>query len=209
MSLLRSGPARSAFIEPCLPSPAPQPPAGGGWLHEIKLDGYRLMVRRDGAGERLLTRRGNDWTPRYPLIRAAAHALRAKSFLIDGEVVCCDEAGMPDFELLRRKRNDPSAVLVAFDLIELNGRDLRREPIEARKAALYKLLGGAPLGIQFNDHMEAEAATVFQHACAMGLEGIVSKRKGSSYQSGRSPHWLKIKNPNAPAVKREAEEEGN
>src|SRR5438270_8878564 len=105
-SRLRPRPAKSGFIEPCLPSPATSLPSGSDWLHEIKLDGFRLMVRRDGAGERLLTRRGNDWTPRYPLIRAAAHALQARSFLIDGEVVCCDETGIPDFQLLRRKRND-------------------------------------------------------------------------------------------------------
>jgi ATP-dependent DNA ligase len=124
MELDSSG--RDGFIEPCLPSPAPNPPAGDGWIHEIKLDGFRMLARRDGAGVRLLTRRGIDWTTRYPAIAAAIAALACRS--------CLD-------------------------------------------------------------------------ACKLGFEGIVSKRLGSPYVSGRSRHWIKSKNPAAPAVKREAEED--
>ena len=144
---------------------------------------------------------------RYPLIRQAAHALRASSFLLDGEAVNCNEDGFPDFDTLGHRRNDRTVFLYAFDLIELDGRDLRREAIETRKTELVKLLRKADYGIFFNEHVEDEAAVVFQHACKLGLEGIVSKRRGSPYVSGRSPHWLKLKNPNSAAVRREAEEE--
>jgi bifunctional non-homologous end joining protein LigD len=194
------------FVAPCLPSSADRPPKGAGWIHEIKHDGFRMMVRRNGVGVRLFTRNGYDWTDRYPLIRHAAHALRASSFLLDGEAVNCNEDGLPDLDVLRHRRNDRTAFLYAFDLIELDGRDLRREPIESRKAALLKLLRKADYGIFLNEHLEDEAATVFQHACKLGLEGIVSKRRGSPYVSGRSQHWLKLKNPNSATVRRETED---
>jgi ATP-dependent DNA ligase len=194
--------AGAGFIEPCLPSLATKPPSGPEWIHEIKHDGYRLMICRDTAGMRLLTRRGYDWTARFPAIASAASVLRAKSFLIDGEAVCCDDKGIAVFDKLRQRRNEWSVFLVAFDLLELNGRDLRREPIEIRKAGLARLLRNAEPGLQLSEHIEHEAAIVFEHACKLGLEGIVSKRRGSRYQSGRSSLWLKIKNPEAPAVRR-------
>ena len=194
--------AGAGFIEPCLPSLATKPPSGPEWIHEIKHDGYRLMICRDTAGMRLLTRRGYDWTARFPAIASAASVLRAKSFLIDGEAVCCDDKGIAVFDKLRQRRNEWSVFLVAFDLLELNGRDLRREPIEIRKAELARLLRNAEPGLQLSEHIEHEAAIVFEHACKLGLEGIVSKRRGSRYQSGRSSLWLKIKNPEAPAVRR-------
>jgi len=194
--------AGAGFIEPCLPSLATKPPSGPEWIHEIKHDGYRLMICRDTAGMRLLTRRGYDWTARFPAIASAASVLRAKSFLIDGEAVCCDDKGIAVFDKLRQRRNEWSLFLVAFDLLELNGRDLRREPIEIRKAGLARLLRNAEPGLQLSEHIEHEAAIVFEHACKLGLEGIVSKRRGSRYQSGRSSLWLKSKNPEAPAVRR-------
>jgi bifunctional non-homologous end joining protein LigD len=170
-----------------------------GWLPDAGPEGRRWRPRAHSAG--------SDWTDRYPQIRQAANVLKATSFLIDGEAVCCDENSIPVFEMLRKRRNDPTVILVAFDLVQLNGNDLRKLPIEDRKAALTEILRGAPLGIQYNDHVEADAALVFQHACQMGLEGIVSKRRGSPYQSGRTNHWLKLKNPDSPAMKREAEED--
>ncbi len=194
--------AGAGFIQPCLPSLATKPPSGPEWIHEIKHDGYRLMICRDTAGIRLLTRRGYDWTARFPAITSAASVLRAKSFLIDGEAVCCDDKGIAVFDKLRQRRNEWSVFLVAFDLLELNGRDLRREPIEIRKAGLARLLRNAEPGLQLGEHIEHEAAIVFEHACKLGLEGIVSKRRGSRYQSGRSSLWLKSKNPEAPAVRR-------
>jgi hypothetical protein len=123
-----SVPRPSTFIEPCLPSSAERPPSGPGWIHEIKHDGYHLMARRDPVGIRLLTRNGYDWAPRYPLIVEAVNMLKVRSCLIDGEAVACDDNGVAVFERLRRKREGQRVFLYAFDLLELDGKDLRREP---------------------------------------------------------------------------------
>ena len=195
------------FIQPCLPARADEAPSSANWIHEIKHDGFRMMVRRDAAGVRLLTRNGVDWTTRFPLIAEAAAALRVKYFLIDGEAVRCDGQGMPVFDRLRYRRDDRHVFLYAFDLLQLDSRDLRREPIEDRKAELAKLLRHAKSGLQLNAHISEPGDIVFRHACKLGLEGIVSKRLGSPYRSGRSNDWLKSKNPDAPAVKREFEED--
>jgi bifunctional non-homologous end joining protein LigD len=127
---------------------------------------------------------------------------------IDGEAVACSDDGVPSFDRIRYRRHDASVFLYAFDLIELNGDDLRREPLEVRKATLASVLAKAAAGLRLNEHLEHEdGAIVFRHACQMGLEGIVSKRRGSIYRSGKCKDWLKFKNPDAPAVKREAEED--
>ena len=165
------------------------------------------MARQDSAGIRLLMRNGHNWSPRYPLIREAVNRLKVRSCLIDDEAVACDENGLAVFERLRRKREGRHVFLCAFNLLELNGTDLRREPIETRKATLASVLRGCLPGLRLNEHLAHPGELVFRHACAMGLEGIVSKRLGSRYRSGRSTDWLKFKNPAAPAVKREAEEE--
>jgi bifunctional non-homologous end joining protein LigD len=199
--------SRHSFITPCLPSTADHPPTGSEWVHEITHDGYRLMARRDPVGIRLLTRNGHDWADRYPLIVEAVNHLQAKSCLIDGEAVCCDENGLAVFERMRRKREGHHVFLYAFDLLELNGADLRQEPFEVRKSTLSSLLRQSRSGLRFNEHLPYAGDIVFRHACKMGLEGIVSKRLGSRYRSGRSPDWLKFKNPEAPAVRREAEED--
>jgi len=192
------------IIEPCLPSPAKAPPSGPGWLHEIKHDGFRILARRGSGGIRLVTRNGNDFTSRFPRVVAAIAALPAHSFLIDGEAIVTNGDGLAVFDLIRHKRHGSEAVLIAFDLIELEGEDLRRSPIEQRKA---KLVRTPRPGIVLNEHYEGEGEIVFAHACKLGCEGIVSKRLGSPYRSGRSPLWVKVKNPKAPAVKREAEED--
>jgi ATP-dependent DNA ligase len=169
-----------------------------------------MMVRRDAAGIRLLTRNGHDWSERYPQIFSAASALQVRSCLIDGEAVACDGDGVPSFDRLRYRRADSAVFLFAFDLLELNGQDLRREPLEVRKATLASVLRKAGPGVHLNEHLEHEdGEVVFRHACKMGLEGIVSKRLGSHYRSGRTKDWLKLKNPDAPAVKREVEEDWN
>ena len=160
------------------------------------------------VGIRLLTRRGNDWTTRFPLVVEAVNHLRVRSCLIDGEVVCCDERGLAIFSTLRQRRNEARAFLFAFDLLELDGLDMRREPIETRKATLASILRKSLPGVCLNEHMaHPKGALVFQHACKLGAEGIVSKRLGSRYRSGRSPDWLNFKNPQAPAVRREAKED--
>jgi bifunctional non-homologous end joining protein LigD len=197
----------SRFIEPCLPSRAERPPAGPDWIHEIKHDGFRIMARRVSAGVRLITRHGSDFTARFPLAAAAVAALPAHSFLIDGEAIVTNAKGLAVFDLIRHKRHGGDAVLIAFDLIELEREDLRRLPIEGRKRRLAKLVRGPHPGIVLNEFFEGDGDIIFEHACKLGCEGIVSKRLGSRYRSGRSPHWLKIKNPAAPAVKREAEED--
>ena len=141
------------------------------------------------------------------MVEAGNH-LKVRSCLIDGEVVCCDERGLARFDVLRHRRNEAVAFLYAFDLLELDGVDLRREPLETRKATLASILRKSRPGVRLNEHMEhPEGAVVFLHGCKMGLEGIVSKRLGSRYRSGRSPDWLKYKNPQAPAVRREADED--
>jgi bifunctional non-homologous end joining protein LigD len=188
------------IIEPCLPSPAKAPPSGSDWIHEIKHDGFRILARRDSAGVRLITRNGNDFTARFPLAAAAVRALPANSFLIDGEAIVTNERGLAVFDLIRHKRHGDDAVLIAFDLIELDGEDLRRMPIEQRKRKMAKLVRGPYPGIVLNEVFEGDGDVLFAHACKLGCEGIVSKRLGSLYRSGRSQHWLKIKNPAAPAV---------
>jgi bifunctional non-homologous end joining protein LigD len=195
------------FIAPCLPTKAPQPPTGGAWLHEIKHDGFRVIARKEGACVRLYSRPGNDLSDRFPLIVEALAQLRSRSCIIDGEAVCCGDDGVPSFDRIRYRRHDADVFLYAFDLIELNGDDLRRDPLEVRKATLASVLAKPALGLRLNEHIEADGPTVFAHACKMGLEGIVSKRKTSTYRSGRSPDWLKSKNPACDAVRREAEED--
>jgi bifunctional non-homologous end joining protein LigD len=197
----------AGFIAPCLPTKTDKLPSGGQWLHEIKHDGFRIIARKSDGRVRLYSRPGNDFTHQVPLIVEALERLRSRSCIIDGEAVCCDDNGVPSFERIRYRRYDARVFLYAFDLIELNGDDLRRDPLEVRKATLASILAKAGAGIRFNEHIEGDGPIVFAHACKMGLEGIVSKRKDSTYRSGRSPDWLKMKNADAPAVKREAEED--
>lgn len=202
----RVRPVPIGFIAPCLPSKVAQPPAGDGWMHEIKYDGFRLQAWRQGDRVRLFTRRGLDWTKKFPDVARGIAALPCRSCLIDGEVVACDEAGVPHFNLLR---HGAPASLYAFDLLELDGREVRREPIEARKASLARLIGADRAGLLLSQPIDADAAEAFAHICKLGLEGIVSKRRGTAYESGRSDRWVKTINPNAPAVVRLLEEEWN
>jgi bifunctional non-homologous end joining protein LigD len=160
------------FVPPCLPTKAPQPPTGSLWLHEIKHDGFRVIARKDGDHVRLHSRPGNSLTDRFPLIVEALLGLRSRSCIIDSEAVCCDDKGVPSFNRIRYRRYDGSVFLYALDLIELNGDDLRREPLEVRKATLASVLAKAAPGVRLNEHIEADGATVFAHACKMSLEGI-------------------------------------
>lgn len=188
--------------EPCSPIRAQIAPSGPAWIHEIKHDGYRLMVRKDGQGVRIFTRRGYDWSDRYPLIAAGAARLEAVSFTIDGEGVVCRPDGVADFAMLQSRQHDRAAFLYAFDLLELDGEDLRAAPLEERKARLAKLLAGSKAGIVYSEHVEFDGPAVFAAACKMGLEGIISKRRDKPYQPGPCKHWIKVKNPDAPAMRR-------
>jgi ATP-dependent DNA ligase len=195
----------SGNIEPCLPRPAKAPPTGPDWIHEIKHDGFRILARRDEV--RLISRNGHDLTHRFPLAAAAVAALQVYSCSIDGEAIVCDGKGLAVFQFIRNYRRGNIATICAFDLIEIDGRDMRQQPIEERKHVLKWLLTKSHPGITYNRHFDVEGAIVFHHACKLGCEGIVSKRIGSPYRAGRSADWIKVKNPAAPAVKREAEEE--
>jgi bifunctional non-homologous end joining protein LigD len=194
-------------FEPCLPRLAKAPPVGRGWIHEIKHDGFRIIAHREGAQVRLITRNGYDFTKRFPLIVAAVEALPARSCVVDGEAIACDERGLSVFEMIRWRQHDKGVTLCAFDLMELDGEDLRREPVEVRKATLKGLLRRARPGVAFNRHFEVDGTVVYEQACALGCEGIVSKRLGTPYRSGRSDCWIKTKNPSAPAAKRVDEED--
>jgi bifunctional non-homologous end joining protein LigD len=205
--MLRMRTLPAGFIAPCLPTKTDKLPSGNRWLHEIKHDGFRIIARKTGAQVRLYSRPGNDLTYRFPLIVDTLSGLRPRSCIVDGEAVACDDNGVASFDLVRHQRANESIFLYAFDLIELNRDDLRRDPLEVSTATLASIVAKASPGTRFNEHMEGDGPTVFAHTCRMGLEGIVSKRKDSAYRSGRSPDWLKMKNSDAPAVKREEEEE--
>ena len=207
MSVSRELKRQVRRYEPCLPRLAKEPPAGPGWIHEIKHDGFRILAELNAGGVKLVTRKGFDLAERFPLAVAAIAALPARSCIVDGEAIACDANGLSVFDLVRYRRQDDAVTLCAFDLLELDGVDLRQEPIEVRKCTLSRLLRRKHAGISFNRHFDVEGAIVYRHACALGCEGIVSKRLGSPYRPGRQDCWIKVKNPAAPAVRREAEED--
>jgi bifunctional non-homologous end joining protein LigD len=199
---------QAGFIPPCLPMTAPAAPSGDLWLHEIKLDGFRIIARNDGTRVTLYSRSGEDLTQRYPLIVEAM--ARLPYCTIDGEAVACDESRVASFDLLRRGLRDDHVALYAFDLIEQAGRDRRRDTLAHRKADLDRLVANAGpglLAIGWVDGGECEGPTVFEKVCSLGLQGIVSKRKDARYMSGRSPYWLKMENPASEAMRREAEDD--
>lgn len=187
---------------PCAPTRALAVPSGPHWLHEIKHDGYRLIVSREGSAVRIVTRGGYDWTERYPAIVAAARRLPTKRFVIDGEGVVEGSDGIADFSLLHSRQHDARCYLVGFDLLQMGSKDLRPLPLSMRKDLLAKLLEGSAGGIVYSEHLEGDGAEVFAAACQMGLEGIVSKRHDRPYTSGPCKHWVKVKNPAAPAAVR-------
>jgi bifunctional non-homologous end joining protein LigD len=198
---------RSPFVAPCIPTRALKPPAGPEWVHEIRHDGYRLQVRRDGGVVRLFTRKGYDWSDRYPAIAVTAMKLRAQSFTLDGEACVCGTDGVAVFDALHRRGTVREAMLYAFDLLELDGEDLRGLPLGDRKKRLARLLGKRRIGIVLSEHTDEDGALIFRQACKLGLEGIVSKRLSAPYRSGPSRDWVKIKNPNSPAMIRAREAE--
>jgi bifunctional non-homologous end joining protein LigD len=196
----------TGFVFPARPVLTSRPPSGPDWVHEIKHDGYRLVVRRDGPTVRLYSRNAYDWTARLSAIAAAAERIKAKSFTIDGEAVVLGPDGLSRFEELSRREATRTAILYAFDLIEHDGDDLRNLPFLDRKAALARLLRNTEAGILFNEHIAEDGPVVFAHACRLGAEGIVSKKTDSTYRSGRCPVWIKVRNPASIAVQRERSE---
>ena len=200
----------TGFIIPAQPVPASRPPSGANWVHEIKHDGYRMIVRRDSPTVRLYSRNAYDWTARLPAIVAAAERIKAKSFTIDDEaVVVLGPDGLSRFEDLRRREAAHNAILYAFDLIEHEGEDLRDRLFLERKTALARLLRNNEAGILLNEHVAEDGPTLFAHACRLGAEGIVSKRVDGTYRSGPCPVWIKVRNPASVAVQRERSEKRN
>ncbi len=180
-----------------LPSLVDQPPDGDAWLHEIKYDGYRTQLVIDAGRVRAFTRNGYDWSDRYLPIVDAARSLRCRSAIIDGELCVQGPDGVTDYAaLLRAIGSAPERlVLFAFDLLLLDGRDLRAEPLVDRRGRLEELIGppGSSLKIEFSPHHIGDGQALFRAADAAGLEGIVSKRATSRYVSGRSDTWRKTK----------------
>jgi bifunctional non-homologous end joining protein LigD len=193
--------APAAFIHPCQPIVAKQPPSGPGWAHELKHDGYRLQIHvRDGR-VRLYTINGADWSKRYPLIVEAVRKIDG-SVILDAEVVWIGSDGAANFDALHSRVNDQRAVALAFDLMSLDGEDFRREPFSERKAVLRKVLRRTRRGIQYVEHTEGDGGEMFKAVCKLGLEGIVSKKVDAPYRSGPSKTWIKVKNPKSPAATR-------
>jgi bifunctional non-homologous end joining protein LigD len=193
-------------FQPAIPTRGTGVPAGREWLHEIKYDGFRLIVHRDGNRVRLLTRNGFDWSGRYPWIAESALKNRTKQFVIDGEVVVLGVNGVSDFEALYSHKHDDEAQLYAFDVLVMDGEDLRQLPLSMRKVSLARLLRGRPDGIFVAPFEQGEIGPdLFRAACGMGLEGLVSKHRDRAYRGGRCPHWVKVKNPTSAAMKRATE----
>lgn len=193
--------APQAFIDPCVPTKVDKPPAGDEWAHEIKHDGYRLQIHVGDGGVRLFTMSGYDWTDRYPLIVAAVAKLKS-SMIIDAEAVIQGPDGVADFEALHGRTRNAEAFAYVFDLLMLEGEDLRRLPWRERRAKLERIFGRSKRGLVLSLAVVGRGPEVYSAACRMGLEGIVSKRVDAPYRSGSVKTWLKIKNPNAPATLR-------
>jgi bifunctional non-homologous end joining protein LigD len=186
------------FVGPALAELVESAPKGGNWLHEIKLDGYRMQARIDGGEVKLLTRKGLDWTKKFKPVVNALKELKILSALLDGEIVVEDEAGVSSFSALQQELKGGKGerfVYYVFDLLYLDGEDLRKATLADRKAALRLLFDDLPQGgiIRFSDHLEEDGATLVRHACRIGLEGIISKRADQPYRSGRGGDWVKSK----------------
>ena len=186
------------FVEPLLPTLVDAPPEGEQWVHEIKYDGYRTLIVNNAGQGSAFTRRGRDWTARYVPVVSEACRLRCRSCAIDGEMIVQDAQGRSDFASFEADvaatRSD-RIVFMAFDLLELDGYDMRWEPLRERRRRLADLIGGHDprARIQFSESHEGSGAALLEAACAMGLEGVVSKKLTSTYRSGRQKSWLKTK----------------
>ena len=188
--------SRLRFIEPQLASPVDQPPEGKHWIHEIKHDGYRSQVVLGRGQARVFSRNGYDWTERYPSLVRAAMKLNCRSAIIDGEAIVQNGDGASDFEALGSalRQRPHSIILYAFDLLHLDGKDLRQHALSERRASLKNLIGDdAENRIQFSDEFDGDGAALFKACAENELEGIVSKHSLAPYRSGRSKTWLKTK----------------
>jgi bifunctional non-homologous end joining protein LigD len=188
------------WIEPCLATLVDKAPSGPLWLHEVKWDGYRVSAYVDQGEVTIRTRNGHDWTHRFPAIAAALIKLPVRNAAIDGEAVVLDDEGRSTFSGLQAelggrggRRIADKAALYAFDLMFLDGHDLRPWKLEARREALEMLLGRTSSSLLFSEEVEGEGPAIFEHSCRLGLEGIVSKLRDAPYRSGRRDEWRKTK----------------
>lgn len=184
-----------AFVAPQLATLVDEPPQGGGWLYEIKYDGYRAVASLAGGRVAIRTRNGLDWTDRFAALVPALQALPCRDAVLDGEIAVADAQGHTDFGALQDALSSGAGKLAyyLFDLLALDGKDLRGLPLRDRKEALRKLIGKSAGPLVYSDHIETEGETMFARACALKLEGIIAKRADASYRSGRTKSWLKIK----------------
>lgn len=183
-------------IAPELARVADRPPTGNAWLHELKLDGYRLLARKDGGEVLLLSRRGHDWSERVPWLKSALAALSCRRAWLDGELVALRDDGHSDFQALQQTLGDgcgTRCLYYAFDLLFVDDEDLMSDPLEARKRRLHALLQDADAKLRYCDHVVGSGERVFSEACRLGAEGVLSKRRDRPYRGGRHGDWLKLK----------------
>ncbi|TPK81054.1 ATP-dependent DNA ligase [Mesorhizobium sp. B2-4-13] len=185
---------RLKFIKPLMPTLVEKPPEGEEWIHEVKFDGYRSQIIKDEGGVRIFTRRGLDWTARYRNLAKVAGDLNVENAILDGEIIVLNEAGISDFRPLRNAitSRQHDLYFIAFDLLHLNGHDLRDMALEERRDILADLIP-PDIRIQFSQPLPGDAASIFHLVEQAGLEGMVSKRNDSIYRSGPSTNWLKAK----------------
>jgi bifunctional non-homologous end joining protein LigD len=182
----------AGFVVPCQAVLVDAPPIGADWVHEIKYDGYRILARSVDGDVRLWSRNGLNWTERLPLIAAGIREL-GHDVVLDGEAVCFSGRGLPDFHAFATRDGCSHAALITFDLLALDGVDLRDRPLLERRDQLAELTSNAPDGLGFSEGYVGDGLTLFRHVCETGLEGIVSKKLTSRYRSGRSDDWRKTK----------------
>ncbi|MGF9566686.1 non-homologous end-joining DNA ligase [Neorhizobium sp. BT27B] len=189
-------------VEPALAQLKAKPPQGSEWSWEVKWDGYRLAVHIEPQGVRILTRGGHDWTDRFPAIEQAARALGPATMIIDGEAVVLDAEGRSDFGLLQQSlgasgksagNQASDAILYAFDLLYLDGHDLRGVEYRSRRHLLEDTVKDQDGAIRLSETLDADPAVLLDHACRLGLEGIVGKHRDQPYRSGRTGDWVKVK----------------
>ncbi|XBQ16721.1 MAG: non-homologous end-joining DNA ligase [Oceanicaulis sp.] len=184
------------FESPVLCKLVDEVPSGEGWIHEMKYDGYRLIAAVGGGKSRLFTRNEKDWTEKFSGLADALEQIDCSSALIDGEAAVLDEDGLTDFSALQNafKGDDRAEIaLFCFDLLKLDGEDLRNTPLVERKKKLAQLLNGAPDALRYADHVSEDGDKVFERACEAGAEGVISKKADSTYKAGRDGRWRKIK----------------
>jgi bifunctional non-homologous end joining protein LigD len=184
-------------LTPQLATLVPSPPKAGGWIYEVKFDGYRILARCDHGNVRLFTRNANDWTGKMQSLADEVARLPIRSGWFDGEVVVLNDAGVPDFNALQNAFDEvrtESIVYFVFDVLHLNGEDMRNRPFEDRRATLESLFVDFQSDrVRLSQTFDADGASVLKSACAMGLEGVIAKRVSAPYRSARTDTWLKLK----------------